>query len=152
MSRSRPCFWKMPCWRPSSGIAPSQLPRCGEAILSRSAAAAGDASARQMIVARMERSEMRDQRPGCRGACPRARRRRDPGAPSELRTETTSIIMYPQLLQGGAPARGLAAHEDRHLLRRAGADIAAARLGFLLHRRIVEDAHDRAVELVDDRP
>src|SRR5262249_30769441 len=38
ISRSRPCLRKMPaCW-PSSGIAPSQLPRIGDAILRVSAA------------------------------------------------------------------------------------------------------------------
>src|SRR3954451_8459867 len=39
MSRSRPYFWKMPFFLPSSGIALSQLPRWGEAIFSVSAPA-----------------------------------------------------------------------------------------------------------------
>src|SRR5215510_4058924 len=38
MSRSRPYLPNMPACLPSSGIAPSQLPRMGEAILSASAA------------------------------------------------------------------------------------------------------------------
>src|SRR5262245_980590 len=38
ISRSRPCLRTMPACLPSSGIAPSQLPRMGEAILSVSAA------------------------------------------------------------------------------------------------------------------
>src|SRR6516164_8331614 len=38
MSRSRPYLPNMPARLPSSGIAPSQLPRMGEAILSASAA------------------------------------------------------------------------------------------------------------------
>src|SRR5262249_60667475 len=51
MSRSSPCLAKMPCCLPSSGIAPSQLPRCGEAILRRSAAEAGDESERRILTA-----------------------------------------------------------------------------------------------------
>ena len=58
-----------------------------------------------------------------------------------------SIIVYPELLQRGAPARRFLAHEVRHLLRRAGADVAAGRFRFLLHRGVVEDAHDLAVWL-----
>src|SRR5262244_584997 len=123
MSRSSPCLANIPCCLPSSGIAPSQLPRCGEATRNRSAAKAGVAMAQSARTAR------------CRAVIDRAR----------------SVIVDAEILERPAPARRFPAHEERELVGRAGLDIAAARLRLLLDRRIVEDAHDLAIELVDDR-